>query len=76
VTCLFRDLRAALEVAVARIYNLVLKTDISAETDYTSDCEDAPSIVCNQALTSAVRKDLATALGNLLEHGLMHVKFA
>ncbi|XP_021962539.1 RUN domain-containing protein 1 isoform X2 [Folsomia candida] len=70
------DLRAALEMAVARVYNLALQSDLPADSDYTSDCEETStvvSVICNQVLTSAVRKDLATALGNLLEHGLMHV---
>lgn len=63
-------------MAVARVYNLALQSDLPADSDYTSDCEETStvvSVICNQVLTSAVRKDLATALGNLLEHGLMHV---
>jgi len=68
-----RDLRAALEVSVARVYNLAIRSDIPTDTDYTSDCEDTPSVICNQALTAAVRKGLAVALANLMEHGLMHV---
>ncbi|CAL8114914.1 unnamed protein product [Orchesella dallaii] len=67
------DLRACLEIAITRVYGLAVQADTPADSDYTSDCEDAPSILCNQALTSAVRKDLAASLANLLEHGLMHV---
>ena len=33
----------------------------------------APVIKCNQELTTAVRKELAMALKDLLQHGLMEV---
>lgn len=33
----------------------------------------APAVLCNEKLTSAVRKDLATALRDLMQHGLMEV---
>lgn len=71
----YGDLRAGLEIAINRVYELAAQSQSNApaDSDYTSDCEDAPSILCNQALTSAVRKDLAAALANLLEHGLMHM---
>jgi len=70
-----RDLRAELEVAISRVYHLAQQSEGTPDGDYTSDCEDAPSIYCNQALTAAVRKDLATAIGSLLEHGLVNVFF-
>ena len=35
----------------------------------------APVIQCDQALTTAVRKDLAMALRDLMQHGLMEVRF-
>ena len=55
------------------MYNLAVKANTPVDSDYTSDNEDAPIISCNQALTSAVRKDLAMALAELLQHGLMMV---
>jgi len=69
----YRDLRANLEVAISKVFNLAVQANVPPDSDYTSDCEDSPSISCNQALTAAVRKDLASAIGDLLQHGLMHV---
>ncbi len=68
------DLRASLELAIVKVYNLAVQANTPPDSDYTSDCdEDSPSVPCNQALTSAVRKDLASAIADLLQHGLMHV---
>ena len=36
-------------------------------------CWQAPSVLCNQELATAVRKELAMALKDLLQHGLMEV---
>jgi len=70
------DLRAKLEIAideVTRHAEQQEKYGMPLDSDYTSDSEDAPVIQCNQALVSAVRKDLAMALRDLLQHGLMEV---
>jgi hypothetical protein len=65
------DLRAKMEVAITKVYGLAMQVNAPPDSDYTSDCEETPSISCNQALTLAVRKDLASALSDLLEHGLV-----
>ena len=76
VNILCRDLRAELEVAISKVYNLALGGDTGGDSEYISDSEDAtaPAVSCNRALTSAVRKDLATALADLFQHGLMLVR--
>jgi hypothetical protein len=43
------------------------------DSDYTSDTEDAPVVLCNEELTTAVRKELAISLRDLIQHGLMPV---
>ncbi|KAH9366035.1 hypothetical protein HPB48_000842 [Haemaphysalis longicornis] len=69
-----RDLRARLEVAVNQVLELVGKQESQCvDSDYTSDSEDSPAVLCNEKLTSAVRKDLATALRDLMQHGLMEI---
>ncbi|CAG7721402.1 unnamed protein product [Allacma fusca] len=65
------DLRAQLEVAIGKVHTLAVQAEAPVDSDYTSDSEDAPVVSCNQALTSAVRKDLAMALADLFQHGLM-----
>lgn len=68
------DLRARLEVAVNQVLELMGKQESQCvDSDYTSDSEDAPAVLCNEKLTSAVRKDLATALRDLMQHGLMEI---
>ncbi|UYV80234.1 RUNDC1 [Cordylochernes scorpioides] len=65
------DLRAQLEVALSHVIELASSQEPPCEdSDYTSDSEDMPIIQCNEKLTTAVRKELCTALRNLLEHGL------
>ncbi|KAK2174216.1 hypothetical protein NP493_817g01013 [Ridgeia piscesae] len=69
------DLRARLELAVERVSQLVKEQEQgqTQDSDYTSDSEDAPIVQCNRELTTAVRKELAVALRDLLQHGLMEV---
>lgn len=43
------------------------------DSDYTSDSEDAPVVLCNVKLTAAVRKQLALSIRDLMQHGLMPV---
>lgn len=69
---LYRDLRAALEVAINNILEL-LGPDTPADSDYTSDSEETPIMSGNEELTVAVRKHLAPALRDLIQHGLMPV---
>ncbi|KAG8230205.1 hypothetical protein J437_LFUL009266, partial [Ladona fulva] len=67
------DLRARLELAVEYIIQLCSNQDIPVDSDYTSDSEDAPVVLCNEKLTSAVRKNLAMSIRDLMQHGLMPV---
>lgn len=69
-----RDLRTRLDVAIAKVYSLAVQANTPPDSDYTSDCEDSPAVTCNQALTAAVRKELTSAIAELLQHGLMHVR--
>ena len=43
------------------------------DSDYTSDSEDSPVVLCNVKLTAAVRKQLAVSIRDLMQHGLMPV---
>ncbi|XP_064477264.1 RUN domain-containing protein 1-like [Ornithodoros turicata] len=68
------DMRAKLEVAVNQVLALAAKQEPQCvDSDYTSDSEDSPIVLCNEKLTTAVRKDLAAALRDLIQHGLMQV---
>ncbi|KFM73221.1 RUN domain-containing protein 1, partial [Stegodyphus mimosarum] len=68
------DLRARLEVAVNEVEKCVSEQEPPCEdSDYTSDSEDAPIVQCNEKLTTAVRKDLACAIRDLMQHGLMPI---
>ncbi|KAG0411725.1 hypothetical protein HPB47_011148 [Ixodes persulcatus] len=68
------DLRARLEVAIKQVMELASKQEpVCVDSDYTSDSEDTPVVLCNEKLTTAVRKDLASALRDLIQHGLMQV---
>ncbi|XP_076356778.1 RUN domain-containing protein 1-like [Tachypleus tridentatus] len=68
------DLRANLEVAITKVADLAAQQEPqNIDSDYTSDSEDTPAIFCNEKLTAAVRKDLACAIRDLLQHGLMPI---
>lgn len=68
------DLRARLEVAIKQVMELASKQEpVCVDSDYTSDSEDTPVVLCNEKLTTAVRKDLASALRDLIQHGLMQL---
>ncbi|CAG2168580.1 unnamed protein product [Oppiella nova] len=64
------DLRARLEVAIDRILDIHHEKH-SNDSDYTSDSDESPTnLLCNERIISAVRKDLSSALRDLLQHGL------
>ncbi|XP_054161353.1 RUN domain-containing protein 1-like [Oppia nitens] len=64
------DLRARLELAIDRIL-AIYQEKHSNDSDYTSDSDETPTnLLCTEKLISTVRKDLATALRDLLQHGL------
>ncbi|KAI1292666.1 RUN domain-containing protein 1 [Halotydeus destructor] len=65
------DLRARLELAIDHILE-VDKEKFAHDSDYTSDSDDSQFSrkLGNEKMTSAVRKELAPALRDLLEHGL------
>ncbi|CAD5119154.1 DgyrCDS7792 [Dimorphilus gyrociliatus] len=69
------DLRARLEISISKVLEAVAideKVDI-VDSDYTSDMEDSPIMQCNKELALSVRKELAPALRDLLQHGLMEI---
>lgn len=70
------DLRAKLEMAIARVRELVEATDDNpslitnqAQGDYTSDSEMQSLSSCNVQLTTTVRKYLAPCIRDLMQHG-------
>lgn len=67
------DLRASLELAVEYVVELASNPESPLDSDYTSDSEDAPVVLCNVKLTSAVRKQLALSIRDLIQHGLMPI---
>ncbi len=68
------DLRARLEMAIDRILD-IHSEKCSNDSDYTSDSDDPsghhPTII-NEKMSSVVRKELAPALRDLLQHGLKY----
>jgi hypothetical protein len=58
---------------VEYIIELASNPENTLDSDYTSDSEDAPVVLCNVKLTSAVRKQLALSIRDLMQHGLMPV---
>lgn len=71
------DLRARLEVAVSEVSEIMKEATEGRSTgeseDYASDSEGAPVVMCNARITTAVRKKLAMAIKDLIEHGLTQV---
>ncbi|CAH1787378.1 unnamed protein product [Owenia fusiformis] len=69
------DIRARLEVAITKVIDLYNQQQhlMPVDSDYTSDNEDTPACQANLELTQAIRKELAMALKDLLQHGLMEV---
>ncbi|BFZ16011.1 hypothetical protein BsWGS_19049 [Bradybaena similaris] len=71
------DLRAKLEIAVTKCIELAEQQKLEAKQDtdsedYSSDSdENIPQ--SSPALTQSVRKDLAMAVRDLMEHGLMEI---
>jgi hypothetical protein len=64
------DLRARLELAINRILDIHHEKH-SNDSDYTSDSDESPNnLLCNERMTAAVRKELSSALRDLLQHGL------
>lgn len=69
----YGDLRARLELAIDHIVELD-KEAVANDSDYTSDSADESQRQHNsdnERMTNAVRKELASALRDLLEHGLV-----
>ena len=55
------------------VIELASSPENTLDSDYTSDCEDTPVVLCNVQLTAAVRKQLAVSIRDLMQHGLMPV---
>ncbi|CAM1306729.1 RUNDC1 (predicted) [Pycnogonum litorale] len=68
----YGDLRAQLEVAIQHVIDIASQEQ-PVDSDYTSDSEDSPVVTCNEKLTTSVRKELAMAIRDLIQHGLMPV---
>jgi len=65
------DLRAKMELAIAKVVELVKTTEankLQQQGDYSSDSESS-SVQCNVQVTTAVRKYLATSIRDLMQHG-------
>ncbi|KAK4871646.1 hypothetical protein RN001_015770 [Aquatica leii] len=65
------DLRAKMELAIAKVAELVKVSEInksSQQGDYSSDNETS-TVVCNVQVTTVVRKYLATSIRDLMQHG-------
>ena len=60
-------------MAVECVIELASSPENTLDSDYTSDCEDTPVVLCNVKLTAAVRKQLAVSIRDLMQHGLMPV---
>ncbi|XP_054707861.1 RUN domain-containing protein 1-like [Uloborus diversus] len=70
----YGDLRARLEIAINEVEKCASEQETPCEdSDYTSDSEDTPIVQCNEKLTTAVRKDLSSAIRELMQHGLMPI---
>ncbi|XP_066995426.1 RUN domain-containing protein 1 [Anabrus simplex] len=67
------DLRASLEMAVDRVKELVANPVKLMDSEYASDSDDGHILICNAQLTYAVRKQLASSIRDLMQHGLMPV---
>lgn len=65
------DIRAQLEVAISEVIELALEREPPIDSDYMSDSEGGSFYLSNQKLASVVRKKLAPAIQNLMQHGLM-----
>lgn len=65
-------MRAKLELAIDKVLREVDTSDArqSSNSDYASESDDSPESTYNEQLTMTVRKDLAGALRDLLQHGL------
>lgn len=64
------DARAQLELAISEVTEYVLEPEVPIDSDYMSDSDGGSFYTCNQKLVSVVRKKLAPAIQNLMEHGL------
>ena len=72
---LFSDQRAALEFAIGTVVEVASNSIALADSDYTSDSESNPTVERNEELTLTIRKQLAPALRDLMQHGLMPVSY-
>lgn len=65
------DLRAELEMAIEAVTELAEEPDTYVDSDYMSDSDCATQ--CTSRLATVVRKQLAVAIQNLIQHGLLNV---
>ncbi|KAL0268746.1 UNVERIFIED_CONTAM: hypothetical protein PYX00_010568 [Menopon gallinae] len=64
------DMRARLELAVVNVLALASEGDYQEACEYSSDSESV-SANCDVRMTTAVRKQLAVSIRDLMQHGLI-----
>lgn len=70
------EFKARLDMAVAKILEIDGEK-LCNDSDYTSDSEDNVFVAGNsEKMTTAIRKDLAPAIKDLLEHGIVQIQSA
>lgn len=72
--CIYSDYRANLELVIAELLETLAIPEIHIDSDYMSDSEGAiAAMECNGKVALVVRKRLAPAIQQLIQHGLMEV---
>lgn len=66
-------MRARLELAVVNVLALASEGDYQEACEYSSDSESV-SAHCDVRMTTAVRKQLAVSIRDLMQHGLISVR--
>jgi hypothetical protein len=71
---IFSDYRANLELVIAELLEMMTVPESHIDSDYISDSESAiAAMECNGKIAIVVRKRLAPAIQQLIQHGLMVV---
>lgn len=70
----FSDYRANLELVIAELLEMLSLPEVHIDSDYMSDSEGAMAVMENNGkIAILVRKRLAPAIQQLIQHGLMVV---
>ena len=74
-----RDLRAQLELAVDHVIEACSEVECLTDTDCTSVMSESDSqpecYISSPKVASIVRKELAVAIRDLMQHGMVSVRF-